>query len=220
MQTPLDFANWFLARVDRRAGDSITHLKLQKLLFYAQAWALVLLGEPIFDEDFQAWQHGPVLRSVYDRFQGSGYQALSTPRRGAQSTFDPQVEELLEDILRLYGEHSAKALEDQTHREDPWVNARGGRPANAACRTPISKESMKNFFGAMFLEHGGPVIAPTPQGFRVTGTPFLDAGGNPLPPPADDGFPPPDHDDFDRALSYGLSAVGRKRARKRQQRPE
>jgi uncharacterized phage-associated protein len=218
MQTPSDFANWFLARVDRRAGDSITHLKLQKLLFYAQAWALVLLEKPLFDEDFQAWQHGPVLRSVYDRFAGSGYQALPTPSRRDQSAFEPEVEELLEDILSLYGEHSAKVLEDQTHREDPWVNARGGRPANAPCRTVISQESMRTFYGAMFREHGGPVVAPKAQRFRATRTPFLDAHGHPLPPPADDGFPPADHDDFDRALSHGLSAVGRKRARKRQER--
>jgi len=213
---PNDLADFFLARVDHRAGDSMSHLKLQKLLYYAQAWALVLLGQSLFDEDFQAWAHGPVLRSVYDRFKGSGYQPLPAPSKRNLRRFEPEVESLLEDISRSYGLHTAKALEEQTHCEEPWLAARGNRAPGAQCRTVISRESMKKFFGEMYLDHGGPVIAPAQQGFRIGNPPFLGPDSRPLAPPEDaHGFPLEDHDEFHRVLTRGLRSYGRKRAERR-----
>src|SRR5688572_8488221 len=100
---PQDIADWFLAQADPRAGDSISHLKLQKLLYYAQAWALVLLDQPLFAENFQAWVHGPVLPSVYRKYQGSSYEPLPPP--ASVPRFAPEIETLLEDVFRLYGEH-------------------------------------------------------------------------------------------------------------------
>jgi len=35
---PSDIARWFINRADRLAGDDMTHLKLQKLIYFAQAW--------------------------------------------------------------------------------------------------------------------------------------------------------------------------------------
>ncbi len=75
--SPNDVANWFLCNIDREAGDSITHLKLQKLLYYAQAWSLVLKGKSLFEEDFEAWAHGPVLPSIFEQYKNMGFQALS-----------------------------------------------------------------------------------------------------------------------------------------------
>jgi uncharacterized phage-associated protein len=54
-------------------------MKLQKLLYYAQGFAMVILGKPLFDEDFEAWDYGPVLRAVYDKFKGYGSGALPKP---------------------------------------------------------------------------------------------------------------------------------------------
>jgi uncharacterized phage-associated protein len=212
---PQDVADWFLAHVDHSAGDSISHLKLQKLLYYAQAWSLVLLGEPLFAEDFQAWAHGPVLCSVYGKYRGASYEPLPIPPRRSVHRFGPEVEALLEDVSRTYGLHTAKALEDQTHREEPWLAARGDRPPGAQCRTVISKQAMREFFGAMFLDYGKPVIGPSQQGFRIGNPPFLGPDSRPLPPPDDDAFPPEDHDEFDRILVRGLGAYGRKRAQRR-----
>lgn len=61
MHSALDIAAWFLNEVDRKAGDSITNLKLQKLVYYAQAWAVTLLGRKLFEEKVEAWAHGPVV---------------------------------------------------------------------------------------------------------------------------------------------------------------
>lgn len=212
---PQQVADWFLAQVDPSAGDSISHLKLQKLLYYAQAWSLVLLDQPLFAENFQAWVHGPVLPSVYRKYRGSSYEPLPAPAPADVPRFAPGIETLLEDVFRLYGAHTATALENQTHRETPWIAARGDRPRTAHCTAVISRASMKEFFETMLLTHGGPVIAPAQQGFRIGGAPFLGPDARPLPAPEGDGFPPEDHAEFDRVLREGLASVGRKRALRR-----
>lgn len=67
--TANDIANWFLVTIDREAGETLSHLKLQKLVYYAQVWSLALFDKPLFDEDFEAWTYGPALPSLYQRFK-------------------------------------------------------------------------------------------------------------------------------------------------------
>jgi uncharacterized phage-associated protein len=143
-------ANWFLNAVDRDAGDSITHLKLQKLVYYAQAWALALLGRPLFEEDFQAWAHGPVVPSLWHRFKDSGWEAI--PAAEDATDFDLDEELLLRDVLVAYGEHSAKALEDLTHDEEPWKMARGGLPPEMRSSAVIPKSVMREYYGKVYQE--------------------------------------------------------------------
>ena len=57
-------AKWFISRVERDSGDDITHLKLQKLLYYAQAWHLAHTNAPLFNKEIKAWTHGPVVTTV------------------------------------------------------------------------------------------------------------------------------------------------------------
>jgi uncharacterized phage-associated protein len=145
--SPFDVANWFVCNVDREAGDSITHLKLQKLLYYAQAWTLVLKGKPLFDEDFEAWAHGPVLRTIYDSYKGYGFEAL--PSCSCENDITDDVAELLGEVDRVYGEKNAKYLEALTHSEIPWKFARGSLSSEERCNAIISKESMKSFYAQM-----------------------------------------------------------------------
>lgn len=143
-------ADWFQNAVDRGAGDSITHLKLQKLVYYAQAWSLALLGSPLFEEDFQAWTHGPVVPSVWHRFKERGWQAL--PAVDEVEGFDPDVEALLRDVLAVYGEHSAKTLEEMTHRDEPWQRARGGLSPEAMSSAIVSKREMADYYRHLYDE--------------------------------------------------------------------
>lgn len=70
----IDVARYFLALADEEAGDLVSNLKLQKLLYYAQGFHLAMTGRPLFDEPIQAWMHGPVVPAVYHAFKvyGSG----------------------------------------------------------------------------------------------------------------------------------------------------
>jgi uncharacterized phage-associated protein len=150
MYTANDIANWFLAGVDRAAGDSITHLKLQKLVYYAQAWSLALLDRPLFEEDFQAWTHGPVVPSLWRRFRDHGWEALPAPDDVLE--FEPEVEELLRDVSNVHGEMSAHRLEELTHREDPWLVTRRGLSPELRCTASIPKQHMWEYYRSVYAK--------------------------------------------------------------------
>lgn len=148
--SPDDIAKWILGSIDRDSGDSITHLKLQKLLYYSQAWALVILERPLFDEDFQAWTHGPVLPSIFHEYKDYSWEAIPAP--DTKVSIDEETEALLKDVLSVYGELSAKRLESITHREAPWTEARGDLPDEARCTGIISKDRMRDYYSTLYAE--------------------------------------------------------------------
>jgi len=139
----------------------MSHLKLQKLLYYIQAWHLAILGKPIIEDEFEAWLHGPVSRKVWDTYKDASvlYNQLSiggSERDGVfqevkKSLSEDQLE-LLDDVLSQYGDKSAYYLESLTHSEDPWLNARKGLGAEDACEVVIKKEEMKKYFEARLGE--------------------------------------------------------------------
>lgn len=142
--TPIEIARWFVNRVDRESGDIISHLKLQKLVYYAQAWYLANFGEPLFDEEIEAWTHGPVVQSVWNEYKQYGWDAIPS---GEEPILDSKIKDILELIFRKYGDMGAKALENMTHREDPWRKTRGNLPLEARCNKPITKKIMREFYG-------------------------------------------------------------------------
>lgn len=152
--TASDIANWFLGAIDRDAGDAITHLKLQKLIYYAQAWALALpqRGAPLFDEDLQAWAHGPVAESVFQEFRGNSWEALPAPEKMPEIA--QEDEEHLREILDVFGEYSAKQLEKMTHNEAPWQRARGDLSPEARSNAVIEKEHMAEFYRELYERAG------------------------------------------------------------------
>lgn len=150
MYTALQVADWFRNAVDRGAGDSITHLKLQKLVYYAQAWSLALLDRPLFAEDVQAWAHGPVAPSVWHHFKDNRWDSL--PPAPGVAEFDEETEALLRDVMVAYGERSGTALEELTHSEEPWIRARNGLPIEARSTEIIPKEHMRRFYGDLYAK--------------------------------------------------------------------
>lgn len=142
----LDVAKWFLLRVDREAGEAMTHLKLQKLVYYAQAWFLANHNKPLFDEEIQAWPHGPVCIAVWHEYKGAGWDALSAPKKAP--VFKKAIESFLQKVWITYGEDNAKSLERQTHAEDPWKDARGSLAPEARCTVEITKRSMRDYYRA------------------------------------------------------------------------
>ncbi len=147
---PLDVAAWFINRVDRDSGDAITHLKLQKLLYYAQAWWLANENVSVFDEDIQAWAHGPVVPSVYQEYKDSNWQSLS-PIEDFQFP-DESFESYLDAIYKKYGKHSAKQLEKLTHQEDPWKQTRGSISPEAKCNKSIDKILIRDYYAGRIDE--------------------------------------------------------------------
>lgn len=140
---PTAVANALLAE-SRDRGEILTNLKLQKLLYYSQAWYLALEDTPLFEEDFQAWVHGPVLPSQYFRFRD--YQWRHILFEECRPNISNKVDSFLDKIIDIFGCETAVSLELMTHRERPWLDARGDLPLDAVCNNRISKKSMKKFY--------------------------------------------------------------------------
>ncbi|MEL6642771.1 MAG: type II toxin-antitoxin system antitoxin SocA domain-containing protein [Pseudomonadota bacterium] len=143
--SPKVIARWFVNHADRDAGDVVTQLKLQKLVYYAEAWFLANFDRALIAEDFEAWAHGPALRSLYAKYRDYGWEALppESGRRPPESIAD-----FLKAVYEEYGQYSAKKLERMTHQEAPWLDAREGLLPEAASQRVIPKLSIRNFYAA------------------------------------------------------------------------
>lgn len=140
MATVRDVANYFLLQTDDDAGDIISNLKLQKLVYYAQGFHLALKGAPLFNEPLQAWNHGPVSPELYRMFRDHGAGALPRPVN-CELTLTAEETDLLDEVYAVYGQFSAWKLRDLTHDEAPWKNSfREGENA------VIPHEEMQLFF--------------------------------------------------------------------------
>lgn len=130
--TPQHIANYFLdqARAERRP---MGQMKLIKLVYIAYGWYLALKGERLFDEPIQAWQHGPVVPSVYHEFKHYGGDSIT--ERAAFYDLDtgefiyPEVDpadeetrEVLSKVWAAYKNFSAWTLRNKTHEPGtPWT---------------------------------------------------------------------------------------------------
>lgn len=147
-----DVADWFIARAAAE-DDAVSHLKVQKLLYYSEAWSQALLDKELLDENIQAWAHGPVVPEVFQEFKGNNWQPLPVPE--AVPDFSADEKEVLEQVYDTYGHLPAKTLEAMTHEDDPWVQARRGVAPEARCENVISKQHIKEFFIKKYMEDDG-----------------------------------------------------------------
>ena len=137
----------FIIAFSHEHGDPVSNLKLQKLLYYAQAWYLALSDKPLFDERIEAWVHGPAVPPVYGEFKEWSWKSIDL-EVGAPAFDDLQIVEHLNEVMDVYGGLSAFQLEKMTHEEDPWKNARAGLAPDVSSSAIISHEAMKRYYSA------------------------------------------------------------------------
>ena len=128
----------------------VTPLALQKILYFIQGIYMVIFGKPLYKEDCMAWIHGPVYEEVYDLFRDFKYNPIEDNRF---AIFKDRFEELSEQekkvidlVINTFGKYSGKVLEDITHEELPWKNARVGYESSEPSREIISKDEIRNYF--------------------------------------------------------------------------
>ncbi len=134
--------------------DSLSVLKLQKLLYYVEAWHVTFFNEKLFDDDFEAWVHGPVCKEIFTRFKYNHNKFMYSDVSVDDLNFDEasnfegyrDVNTHIENVLEAYGKFTGAQLEELTHIEDPWLNARGNLAPNEPCDTIITRESMREFY--------------------------------------------------------------------------
>ncbi len=155
----LKLSEYIIAKFDE-SGDLLTNKKLQKLLYYVEAWSLVHL-DSIIDEDFEAWIHGPVIPDVYHEYKKFSYAPISNNYMTGKNASEFVVEfeetntnfqkyfELIDNVLNKYGILSSRELELLSHNEKPWIKARGNAGAVENSNTIISKSDMKLFYRSL-----------------------------------------------------------------------
>ena len=119
--TARNIGDWFIQRaiqdVNSNGGEYITHLKLQKLLYFAQGCYSAMEGHALFNEKIYAWTHGPVVKSLYPEFKSYADHGITRYRK---VTIDKHTEAILEEVYRVFGQYSAWALREITHEQGPW----------------------------------------------------------------------------------------------------
>ena len=132
----LDIANKIVSKTDLEHGDTISNLKLQKMMYYQQGFHLAYFGTPLFDEDIVAWQYGLVVPSVYKEYKSFESNSISTSKEGISLSDDE--EELFNNVYEEYNQFSAVALMKMTHEESPWKTTE--------INSVISRDKMMSFF--------------------------------------------------------------------------
>ena len=144
-----DVADWFLLK------GNMSNKKIQKLCYYAEAWSLTLLDQDIADHsEFEAWVHGPVNRTLYQIYDGYGWNLLTITnyeevKSRLELLFSSEQVEVLEAVWDTYGEYGADQLEALTHTERPWLEQRTGLGKFESSHNVISSTTMKEYYNSI-----------------------------------------------------------------------
>lgn len=142
MASVFDVAQYIL----ERKGE-MTTWKLQKLVYYAQAWSLVWDDEPLFAEEIEAWANGPVCPALYQLHRGR--LKISSLSQGSSENLTRDELETIDVVIKHYGEKSAQYLSELSHQEAPWQDARGDLPPGVRGNHVIPLASMAEYYGGL-----------------------------------------------------------------------
>ncbi len=142
-----------MARVDdiaayilQRSGP-MTAMKLQKLVYYSQAWSLVWDERPLFRAKIEAWANGPVVPTLYRQHRGQ-FRLEDWPA-GDPSGLNQVETETVDAVLKFYGKKSSHWLSELTHRERPWREARKGLRAGERGSNQITQAAMAEYYDSL-----------------------------------------------------------------------
>ena len=145
MASVFDVAGYIL-----RKKGLMTAWKLQKLVYYSQAWSLVWDDRPLFRARIEAWTNGPVAPTLYREHRGNF--KVRKIDKGNPNNLDQDARETVDVVLEYYGDKSPQWLSDLTHMEEPWRRARMGVPEEARSGNEITHASMAEYYGGLLPE--------------------------------------------------------------------
>lgn len=141
----LSVAEYFIDKANRE-NKPITNKKLQKLVYYAQVWSLVINNEKLFPERIEAWVHGPAIPAVYRKFRVFEFNPIQLDTSDLSFNFSKKQTDLLESIWNIYGKYDAEYLEALSHSELPWQEARKDVSPSESSNSIISLVMAKKFY--------------------------------------------------------------------------
>lgn len=146
----VDLAAYLLQKPNRASGEVINTLKLNALLYFAEACSLALLERPLLAEGLEAWDHGPICPALWQKLSARGWNDLAADELKDTNPLDEETASLLDDVYQAYGEFSLIELQNQIKQSAPWKEARRGLKDWDLDKRPISKGSMASHYRAVF----------------------------------------------------------------------
>lgn len=142
--TACDVAGYILEKL-----GPMSAMKLQKLVYYAQAWSLVWDDEPLFNSRIEAWVDGPVVTSLYELHRGKYTVDAHTFDDHISHDLTLEQQDTVNAVIDAYGHKSAQWLSDKTHSEAPWMNARCGLHDNERCTQEITQNDITAYYSTI-----------------------------------------------------------------------
>lgn len=138
-----DVAEYILSKCGR-----ISTMMLEKLTYYCQAWSLAWFHTPLFPQQFQAWEHGPVCRNLFEQHKGRFVVSC-----GDIGTTKPELSDtekrLIDNVLAVYGDQDPEWLSELTHSERPWKETRGNLPDHAHSSKVIDISLIEEYYSSI-----------------------------------------------------------------------
>jgi uncharacterized phage-associated protein len=144
MAQAVDVAKYILTKT-----GEMTAMKLQKLIYYSQAWSLVWDETPLFDDDIQAWANGPVVQALYGYHRGKFKVDENTFSDGDIDALTDNQKDSVEKVLASLQGKSGQWLSELTHIESPWKDARGELKPTERGDSVISLAAMHEYYSSL-----------------------------------------------------------------------
>ncbi len=138
-----DVASYIIKIID----DWLRTEKLQQLLYYCQAWSLVWDKKPLFKEKIRAWPNGPVVKEIYEIYEGNCFVTAWT--EGEISRLNKTQRETIDSVIKYYGTKDFQWLSDLIHKEEPWKKARLGLKLFQPSNKIITHASMMEYYSGL-----------------------------------------------------------------------
>lgn len=143
MESASNVSRFIIHEAVKNNIDDVSNLKLQKLLYYCQGYHLAVFGERMFPENFEAWDHGPVVREVYREFRSFQNSTIPTDSSFEQVKMPKDIVKTIDFVIGKLGSIKPWKLVRKTHQEDPWKNH---APDNAADGCVIESNEIQVYF--------------------------------------------------------------------------
>ncbi len=139
-----DIASYILLKLGK-----MTTMRLQKLVYYCQAWSLVWDEKPLFSERIEAWSNGPVIPKLFFQHKGLFFIEQSDLGLGNPNKLSEQQKDSINAVLKYYGKKNSQWLIELSHMEEPWKQARRGIPEGLNCNREIKLIDMANYYSSL-----------------------------------------------------------------------
>lgn len=145
-----EIADFFIA-LSNESENLITNLKLQKLMYYMQAWYYTVFGEKLFNKNFEAWVHGPVIPDLYHDYKRFKWKPIDKDIdeekiKKVRSKLSEEELDIFDQVISEYFGMPAYELERLTHAEDPWKKARAGKEPDELSNETIQYDWIEEYY--------------------------------------------------------------------------